>query len=60
VIPEYHAAIVTALIVVAIELVVLAWLRWKFFETSFVTSLAAVSLAGGLIVAVSAFLGAKA
>jgi len=59
-IPNYHAALVTAFIVVAIELVALATLRWKFFATSFATSLAAVSLAGGVIVAVSALLGAKA
>ena len=59
-IPSYHAAIVTALIVVAFELVALAVLRARFFSTSFVTSLAAVSLAGAVIVAVSATLGATA
>ena len=35
-IPNYHAAVIAAAIVVAFELVVLAVLRWKFFETSFV------------------------
>jgi VIT1/CCC1 family predicted Fe2+/Mn2+ transporter len=57
-IPEYHAALVTAFVVVAVELVALAALRWRFFETSFVKSLAAVSLGGVVIVAVSAALGA--
>jgi VIT1/CCC1 family predicted Fe2+/Mn2+ transporter len=56
-IPEYHTALVTALVVVAFELVALAWLRARFFSTSFATSLAAVSLAGAVIVAVSVTLG---
>jgi VIT1/CCC1 family predicted Fe2+/Mn2+ transporter len=59
-IPSYHAALVTASVVVAFELVALAALRWRFFRTSFATSLAAVSLAGGVIVGVSALLGATA
>ena len=59
-IPQYHAALVVAFIVVAFELIALAALRWRFFGTSFAGSLAAVSLAGAVIVAVSAVLGAKA
>jgi erythrin-vacuolar iron transport family protein len=58
-IPTYHAALVTASIVVVFELIALAVLRWKFFGTSFTSSLAAVSLAGAIIVAVSALLGAN-
>src|SRR5213596_3207228 len=38
-IPNYHTAIVTAGIVVAVELIGLAAIRWRFFETSFVKSL---------------------
>src|SRR5206468_4632517 len=41
--PSYHAAIVTAVVVVGFELVGLAWIRWRFFETSFVQSLGLVS-----------------
>ena len=59
-IPTYHAALVTAFAVVALELVALAVLRSRFFSTGFASSLAAVSLAGGVIVAVSATLGATA
>lgn len=59
-IPSYHAALVTAFVVVGFELIVLAGLRWRFFGTSFVKSLAAVSLGGAVIVAVSATLGATA
>ena len=56
-IPAYHAALVTALVVVAFELIALAALRARYFSTSFTTSLAAVSLAGAVIVAVSVALG---
>ena len=59
-IPNYHAALVTALVVVAFELVALAAPAGAFFSTSFTTSLAAVSLAGAVIVAVSVALGATA
>src|SRR6266542_6751967 len=58
-IPHYRAALITALIVVVFELIGLSVLRWKFFQTSFSTSLAAVSLAGAIIVGVSALLGAN-
>src|SRR5947209_17041510 len=32
-ISDYRAAIVLAVIVVSIELLILAWLRWRFFDT---------------------------
>jgi VIT1/CCC1 family predicted Fe2+/Mn2+ transporter len=56
-IPHYRVAILFAAIVVAFELVALAWLRWRFFKTSFVGSLAYVTLAGLVIAGVSAGLG---
>lgn len=59
-ISSYHVALITAFVVVALELVALAVLRARFFATRFTTSLAAVSLAGAVIVAVSATLGATA
>jgi VIT1/CCC1 family predicted Fe2+/Mn2+ transporter len=59
-IPTYHVALVTAFVVVTLELIGLAGLRARFFSTSFTTSLGAVSLAGAIIVAVSAALGATA
>jgi erythrin-vacuolar iron transport family protein len=56
-IPHYEAAIISAIIVVALELIVLAWLRWRFFEVGFVRALASVTLGGVVIAAVSAALG---
>src|SRR5881397_2920234 len=57
-IPSYHAAIVTAIVVVGFELVGLAWIRWRFFGTSFVKSLGLVSVAGVIIAVVGALVGA--
>src|SRR5881397_3056046 len=56
--PSYHAAIVTAVVVVGFELVGLAWIRWRFFGTSFVKSLGLVSVAGVIIAVVGALVGA--
>ncbi|TML70001.1 MAG: VIT family protein [Actinobacteria bacterium] len=56
-IPHYRAALIAAVIVVALELVALAALRWKFFETSFARSFVTVTLGGVSIVAVSALVG---
>ena len=56
-IPHYQAAIYSAIAVVALELLVLAWLRWKFFEVGFIRALASVTLGGVIIAAVSAALG---
>lgn len=57
-IPHYEAAMISAVAVVALELVLLAWLRWRFFDVGFVKALATVTLAGVIIAAVSAVLGA--
>jgi VIT1/CCC1 family predicted Fe2+/Mn2+ transporter len=58
-IPHYHAALIVAGCVVGFELVALAWLRWRFFRTSFVSSLAYVTLAGVVIAGVAITLGAS-
>jgi erythrin-vacuolar iron transport family protein len=57
-IPHYRAAIYSAIAVVAFELLVLAWARWRFFEVGFIRALASVTLGGVIIAAVSAALGA--
>src|SRR6478736_801707 len=59
-IPHYRAALIAAVVVVAFELVALAWLRWRFFRTSFVASFAYITLGGAVIVGVSAALGSAA
>ena len=56
-ISSYHVALSVAIGVVAFELLALAWLRWRFFETSFARSFASVTFGGAAIVGVSAALG---
>jgi VIT1/CCC1 family predicted Fe2+/Mn2+ transporter len=56
-VPHYHVALVAAIVVVAFELVALAWLRWRFFGTSFLRSFVSVTLGGVAIAAVSAAVG---
>jgi erythrin-vacuolar iron transport family protein len=59
-IPQYHAAVVAAAIVVALELVALAVIRWRFFDTGFVKSLVAISAGGAVIAVVGALVGSGA
>ena len=59
-ISDYHTAIVAAGIVVGFELVGLAALRWRFFETSFLKSLGYVTLGGAVIAVVGATIGSAA
>jgi len=40
-------------------LIALAWIRWRFFGTSFVKSLGLVSTAGAVIAIVGALIGAN-
>ena len=56
-IPHYRAAIITAIVVVGFELLVLAYLRYRYFEDTFLRALAIVTLAGIIIAGVSAGLG---
>jgi erythrin-vacuolar iron transport family protein len=59
-IPGYGAAISAAIIVVATELLTLAYLRHKFFQTSFARSFLAVTVGGAIIASMSAALGVLA
>lgn len=55
---RYHAALAVASVVVAFELLALAWIRYRFLETGFLRSAAHIMLGGIVIVAVSVALGA--
>jgi erythrin-vacuolar iron transport family protein len=56
-IPQYRAALTAAVIVIAFELVSLAWIRYRFFQTRFLHSFASIALGGAIIAGVSALLG---
>jgi len=57
-IPAYRAALAVAVVVIALELLALAWIRWRFFSTGFVRSFISITLGGVIIATVSAALGA--
>ncbi len=59
-IPGYGASISAALAVVASELLILAWLRHRFFRTSFARSFLAITVGRAIIAALSAALGIAA
>src|SRR3954454_20668889 len=59
-ITDYHVALTVAVVVVAVELLVLAWLRYRFFHTSFWRSFVSVTVGGAIIAALSAALGVAA
>jgi erythrin-vacuolar iron transport family protein len=59
-IPGYGAAITAAVAVVAGELVTLAWLRRRFFHTSFTRSFLVITVGGAIIAALSSALGIAA
>jgi VIT1/CCC1 family predicted Fe2+/Mn2+ transporter len=57
-IPQYHAALAVALATITLELVTLAWARWRFFGTGFLRSFVSIAIGGAIIAGVSAMLGA--
>src|SRR4051812_11636918 len=56
-IPHYHAALFLAVAVVALELLLLAYFRYRFFQDTFIRALGIVTFAGIIIAAISAGLG---
>jgi erythrin-vacuolar iron transport family protein len=56
-IPHYTVALFFALAVVGLELLLLAYFRWRFFEDTFIRALGIVTFAGVVIAGISAVLG---
>lgn len=56
-IPQYHVALFFAVAVVGLELLTLAYFRWKFFQDTFIRALGIVTFAGMIIAGISAGLG---
>jgi VIT1/CCC1 family predicted Fe2+/Mn2+ transporter len=59
-IAQFRAALIVAVVVIALELVTLAWLRSHFFGTRFLGSFVSVTLGGAIIATISAALGGAA
>ena len=56
-IPHYGLALFLAITVVGLELLLLAYFRWRFFDDTFMRALGIVTFAGVVIAAISAGLG---
>jgi len=57
-IPQYRAAVLVALAVMAFELLALAWIRRRFFGTGFFRSFISITIGGAIIVTIGAAMGA--
>lgn len=57
-IPQYRIALIAAIATIAFELITLAWIRWRFFNTGFLRSFVSIAIGGAIIASVSAALGA--
>lgn len=58
-IPDFWTATLVAGIVVAIELVAIAWIRWKYMETPFTSAIVQIVLGGLLVLATGIFIGSS-
>nr|WP_295740240.1 ferritin family protein [uncultured Acidocella sp.] len=57
-IPNLHLALIVAIIVVAVELAAISWIRWRFMETSPIRATLQVALGGVLVFATGVLIGA--
>jgi len=56
---NFHAAIVTAFIVVGLELMVISYIRYRYLETPFWRSVGMVMVGGGMVFAAGILIGAS-
>jgi rubrerythrin len=56
-IADFWTATVVAAIVVAIELAIISWIRWKYMETPLVSAMVQVMFGGALVLAVGILIG---
>lgn len=58
-IPDFWTATIVAGIIVAIELVAIAWIRWKYMETPFTSAIVQVVLGGVLVLLTGIYIGSS-
>ena len=56
-IPDVRTALMYAYLVVGIELLIISWIRYKYFKTSFALSCLQVIVGGGLVFAAGVLIG---
>jgi erythrin-vacuolar iron transport family protein len=58
-IPNFYTATVIAIIVVAIELSIIAWIQWRYMETPPLSAAAKVMIGGALVLAAGILIGSS-
>jgi VIT1/CCC1 family predicted Fe2+/Mn2+ transporter len=58
-ISNVHTALICAYFVVGVELLVIAWIRYKYFKSSFAVSCLQVIVGGGLVFAAGVLIGSS-
>ncbi|WP_342361008.1 iron exporter MbfA [Terrarubrum flagellatum] len=58
-IPDFWTATVVAGLIVAVELIAIAWVRWKFMETPFTSAIVQVVLGGILVLLTGIYIGSS-
>ena len=56
-IPNFFAATIVAAMVVLVELLIIAWIQWRYMETPPISAAAKVMLGGGLVLATGILIG---
>ena len=56
-IPDFHTALILASVMVVLELLFIAWLRWRYMETPFSRAFAQIVIGGAVVLATSIFIG---
>jgi VIT1/CCC1 family predicted Fe2+/Mn2+ transporter len=58
-IPNVHTALIWAYFVVGVELLIISWIRYKYFKSSFAVSCVQVIVGGGLVFAAGVLIGSS-
>lgn len=58
-ITDFWTATILAIIVVAIELAAIAWIRWRYMETPFTSAIVQVVLGGALVLLAGVYIGSS-
>jgi VIT1/CCC1 family predicted Fe2+/Mn2+ transporter len=56
-IPDFHTAFTVALVMVVLELLLIAWIRYRFMDTPFSRAVLQIVVGGLIVLAVGLFIG---
>jgi erythrin-vacuolar iron transport family protein len=56
-IPDFHTALMVAIVVVVLELAAISWIRWKYMDTSPLAATTQVAFGGAVVFAIGILIG---